>query len=199
MWLLKPRLTLEKYGLTGDASLQFTPIHKSVKLQMPDLQYIDIRVNFANTVFSSVKEVCQDTGIRHPEEMSFLRPPEIKKKDRKTSKAGRKSSSERRNSVGSDEASNLSSGSLENGRVSTERQMSAGSLGTNTTPAPGSPRSFTSKSGSSDYSFGSDPLNPYSTALSPMLANSPVAPTAEAMEILQRGKTLQERSNINAG
>lgn len=41
---------------------------------MPDLRYIDTKVDLSVQCFSAVKELCKDLGIRHPEELSFSRP-----------------------------------------------------------------------------------------------------------------------------
>lgn len=75
-WLTKTRLTLDQYGVQADAQLQFTPMHKTLKVQMPDLRYLDMRVDFSIKTFSSVIEVCKTLGIRHPEELSFCKPLE---------------------------------------------------------------------------------------------------------------------------
>ncbi len=197
LWLVKPRITLEAYGVIGDCSLLFTPVHKVLKLQMPDLQVIDMRVNFSVGVFHTVKEICSEFGVRHPEELSLLKPNEIGHKRRDKSKSVKKK--DRPGSLGSSET-NLSSGSLENGKLSAERQISVGSMGNSMPPgSPGSPKSVVSHK-SSDFSFSeSDSLNPYSTALSPMLANSPNAPNPDALEFIQRPKTIQERSAVNVG
>ena len=195
LWLVKPRLTLESYGIIGDCSLLFTPVHKVLKLQMPDLQVVDMRVNFSIGVFQSIKEICSDFGIRHPEELSLLKPHEFGQKKREKSKSVKKKSE---GSMGSSDT-NLSSNSLENGRLSTERQLSGGSVGNLTPGSPSSPKSMISHK-SSNFSFSeSDSLNPYSTSLSPMLANSPNAPSADALEFIQRPKTIQERSAVNVG
>ena len=196
LWLVKPRVTLETYGVLGDCSLLFTPVHKVLKLQMPDLQVVDMRINFSIGVFHAIKEICSDFGVRHSEEMSLLKPSEMVQRKKEKSRSVKKK--ERRGSLGSSDT-NLSSGSLENGRVSTERQISTGSMGNNVPSSPGSPKSVVSQK-SSDFSFSeSDSLNPYSTALSPMLANSPNAPNPDALEYIQRPKTIQERSAVNVG
>eukprot|EP00794_Sanderia_malayensis_P020277 gene20277-22263_t len=195
LWLIKPRITLEAYGVIGDCSLLFTPVHKVLKLQMPDLQVIDMRVNFSIGVFHAVKEICTDFGVRHPEELSLLKPSDLGHKKREKSKSVKKKNGA--GSLGSSET-NLSSGSLENGKLATDRQLSAGS--NNIAPgSPGSPKSVISHK-SSNFSFSeSDSLNPYSTSLSPMLANSPTIPNPDALEFIQRPKTIQERSAVNVG
>ncbi|XP_057315795.1 fermitin family homolog 2-like [Hydractinia symbiolongicarpus] len=186
IWMQKPRLSLASYGMTYDTQLQFTPQHKSVRLQMPDLQILDMRVNFAVDVFHTVSELCAELGIRHPEELSLMRPFETgtAKKRRK----GKKGSG----SVGSDETG--SQGSVGNGT------LNRSTLQTPTTPAPTtSPVSTGGRSGS-DYSYSSsDALNPYTTALSPMLAHSPNTVTPEQLDGIGRGKPLVERATFNTG
>lgn len=41
---------------------------------MPDLRYIDTKVDLSIQTFSAVKELCKDLGIRHSEELSLSRP-----------------------------------------------------------------------------------------------------------------------------
>jgi hypothetical protein len=74
IWLSKARASLYTYGIAHDTQLLFTPQHKSIRLQMPDLEYTDLNVNFAVDVFHSVAEICSELGIRHPEELSLARP-----------------------------------------------------------------------------------------------------------------------------
>ena len=197
LWLLKPRLTLETYGILGDCTLHYTPVHKVLKLQMPDLQVVDMRMDFSSPVFHAVKEICTDFGIRHPEEMSLLKPNDFTQRKKEKAKSSRRK--ERRGSMESSDT-NLSSGSIENGRLSTERQISTNSSGNHAPSSPpGSPRSVVSFK-SSDFSFSEgDSMNPYSTALSPMLANSPNAPNPDALEYMTRPRTIQERSAMNIG
>lgn len=74
IWLSRFRNTLDQYGVQADALLHFTPTHKILRIQLPDLRYIDTKVDLSIQCFSAVKEVCKDLGIRHPEELSFCRP-----------------------------------------------------------------------------------------------------------------------------
>jgi kindlin 2 len=62
MWLKKPRLTLDQYGVQADAKLEFTPMHKNIRLQMPDLQILDIKVDFSVNVFKAVIVLCKELG-----------------------------------------------------------------------------------------------------------------------------------------
>jgi kindlin 2 len=83
-WLLQPRITLNAYGVQSDARLQFTPQRKPLKVQLPDRMFREIKCSFSVMVFDAVMELCEQLGIRHPEEMSLIRAkshPRIKKDD----------------------------------------------------------------------------------------------------------------------
>ncbi|XP_022651904.1 unc-112-related protein-like isoform X1 [Varroa jacobsoni] len=73
-WLSRSRSTLDQYGVQADASLHFTPMHKVLKVQFPDLRILDCRVDYCVTAFSAVVKLCKELGIRHPEELGFSRP-----------------------------------------------------------------------------------------------------------------------------
>ncbi|XP_077311898.1 fermitin family homolog 3 [Lithobates pipiens] len=85
-WLLKTNWTLDKYGIQADAFLDFMPQHKPVILSLPNQRSLRIRVCFSSTTFSSCAEVCKVLGIRHPEELSFLKAPEEREKKKKKEK-----------------------------------------------------------------------------------------------------------------
>ncbi|XP_017517648.1 fermitin family homolog 2 isoform X3 [Manis javanica] len=84
-WLLKTHWTLDKYGIQADAKLQFTPQHKLLRLQLPNMKYVKVKVNFSDRVFKAVSDICKTFNIRHPEELSLLRKPRdpTKKKKKK--------------------------------------------------------------------------------------------------------------------
>lgn len=95
-WLTRTRSTLDQYGVQADALLHFTPMHKTLRIQLPDLRYIDYRVDFSIKCFTSVVQLCKEfgrfknvikclskifnflsfslKGIRHSEELSLCRP-----------------------------------------------------------------------------------------------------------------------------
>lgn len=75
-WLTKTRLTLDQCGVQADAKLQFTPMHKLLNVQLPDLRCLPLKVDFSIKTFSVVIQVCKELGIRHPEELSFCTPLE---------------------------------------------------------------------------------------------------------------------------
>lgn len=76
IWLTRTRSTLDQCGVHADALLHFTPMHKNLRVQLPDLRYLDMRVDFSIKTFSAVAQVCKDLGLRHPEELSFCKPLE---------------------------------------------------------------------------------------------------------------------------
>ena len=61
-WLKRTGSTLDQCHVQADAKLQFTPMHKTLRVQMPDMQLIDMRVDFSSDVLSSVIELCKEVG-----------------------------------------------------------------------------------------------------------------------------------------
>ena len=180
IWLTKARLSLASYGIINDTQLLFTPQHKSLRLHMPDLQVFDMKVNFAVDVLHTVSELCTELGIRHSEEISFMRPFETG-----TSKRRKKAKKGPGSTTGSDDAS--SQGSLGNGTL--------GRSSSHDTKTPSSPNSNRLNHSLSQ----TDTLNPYSTAMSPMLAHTPNTATQEQLDRIGLGKSVTERANINCG
>lgn len=75
-WLTRTRSTLDQYGVAADALLHFTPMHKTLRVQLPDMRCLDCRVDFSVKTFKAVINLCKELGIRHPEELSFCKPLE---------------------------------------------------------------------------------------------------------------------------
>lgn len=73
-WLLHTRSTLDQCAVAADSELLFVRMHNLIKVRLPDLQVREMRVNFASKVFGVVVQLCQELGIRHPEELSLSRP-----------------------------------------------------------------------------------------------------------------------------
>lgn len=73
-WLTRTRSTLDQYGVHADAALYFTPMHKTLRVQLPDLRFLDCTIDFSIKTFNAVVLLCRDLGIRHPEELSFCKP-----------------------------------------------------------------------------------------------------------------------------
>ncbi len=62
LWLSRTRSTLDQYGVQADSRLFFTPMHKTLRLQLPDLQVMDMRTDFSINVFSAVMKICKELG-----------------------------------------------------------------------------------------------------------------------------------------
>jgi len=75
-WLDQTRFTLDQYNITADAVIQFTPMHKQLRIQLPDLRYVDCTVDFSRRTFNASINLCKELGIRHPEELSLCKPLE---------------------------------------------------------------------------------------------------------------------------
>lgn len=61
-WLSRPRHTLDQCGVHADAALHFTPMHKPLRIQLPDLRYIDCKIDFSIDTFSAVVHLCKSLG-----------------------------------------------------------------------------------------------------------------------------------------
>uniref|UniRef100_A0A8C1TA78 Fermitin family member 3b n=1 Tax=Cyprinus carpio TaxID=7962 RepID=A0A8C1TA78_CYPCA len=79
-WLLRTGWTLDKCGVHADARLIFTPQHKPLRLGLPNGATLKMRACFSSPVFRTVMGICRVLNLRHPEELSLLRPVEEKKK-----------------------------------------------------------------------------------------------------------------------
>uniref|UniRef100_A0A8C1GK26 Fermitin family member 1 n=1 Tax=Cyprinus carpio TaxID=7962 RepID=A0A8C1GK26_CYPCA len=85
-WLLKTHWTLDKYGVQADADLRYTPQHKPLCIQLPNMKTIKLPVSFSCVVFKTVAEICKALNIRRSEELSLLKPPDDPKKKKKKDK-----------------------------------------------------------------------------------------------------------------
>lgn len=72
-WLKHTRSTLDQVGVTAATYLEFTPMHKFSRIQLPDLQVVDARLDFSISVLKVTQELCRELSIRHPEELSLKR------------------------------------------------------------------------------------------------------------------------------
>lgn len=61
-WLARTRSTLDQCGVQADARLHFTPMHKTVRVQLPDLRYLDTKVDFSVKTFTAVGQLCKELG-----------------------------------------------------------------------------------------------------------------------------------------
>ncbi|EPY79155.1 fermitin family 1-like protein [Camelus ferus] len=58
-WLLKTHWTLDKCGVQADAKLLFTPQHKMLRLRLPNMRTVRLRVSFSAVVFKAVGDICR--------------------------------------------------------------------------------------------------------------------------------------------
>ncbi|KAJ3606831.1 hypothetical protein NHX12_026350 [Muraenolepis orangiensis] len=86
MWLLKTHWTLDKYGIQADADLSYTPQHKPLLLQLPNMRTVRMSVSFSSVVFRAVAHICRLLNIRRPEELSLLKQHHDCKKKKKKDK-----------------------------------------------------------------------------------------------------------------
>ncbi|NXG00295.1 FERM1 protein, partial [Sakesphorus luctuosus] len=84
-WLLKTHWTLDKCGVQADAKLVFTPQHKTLRLRLPNMKTVRLKVSFSTMVFRAVSDICKILNIRRPEELSLLKQSgdTLKKKKKK--------------------------------------------------------------------------------------------------------------------
>lgn len=61
-WLTRTRSTLDQYGVAADALLHFTPMHKTLRVQLPDMRCLDCRVDFSVKTFNAVINLCKEIG-----------------------------------------------------------------------------------------------------------------------------------------
>ncbi|XP_051649023.1 fermitin family homolog 1 isoform X2 [Manacus candei] len=84
-WLLKTHWTLDKCGVQADAKLFFTPQHKMLRLRLPNMKTVRLKVSFSTMVFRAVSDICKILNIRRSEELSLLKQSgdTLKKKKKK--------------------------------------------------------------------------------------------------------------------
>ena len=73
IWLDKTRWTLDQYNITADATIYFTPMHKTLKIQLPDLRYVDCSVDFSIKTFNASIALCKELGMIH-NQLQFYYP-----------------------------------------------------------------------------------------------------------------------------
>lgn len=61
-WLTRTRSTLDQYGVAADALLHFTPMHKTLRVQLPDMRCLDCKVDFSVKTFNAVINLCKELG-----------------------------------------------------------------------------------------------------------------------------------------
>lgn len=58
-WLLKTHWTLDKCGVQADAKLLFTTQHKMLRLRLPNMKTVRLKVSFSSVVFKAVSDICK--------------------------------------------------------------------------------------------------------------------------------------------
>lgn len=198
MWLTHTRSTLDQYGVGAAAQLEFTPMHKTLRVQMPDLRYMDFRVDFSKKTFNSVVLLCKELGIRYPEELSFCKPlsnedfkqnyseKQMKKKTSMvTVKNGTPADT---NSFIANRSHNSSNGSLD------RSHHHPSSPARTPISSPGGTWRHTSNNGVGSLNSTMDSVD---GNLSSILTTSPLQPTEEARSKLHRPKSLLEKARMN--
>ncbi|CAH1126483.1 unnamed protein product [Ceutorhynchus assimilis] len=194
-------------------------MHKILRVQLPDLRYLDMRVDCSIKTFSSVVHVCKELGIRHPEELSFCKPLEpnhlkYNYKDMPKKKHDQNGTHHRNGHLAPDTNTFIansspagSTGSLENS------QFMCAPVTPSRVPPSSTPISSPAGNGTwKKNGFGTTDLNgtysPNVTSNSlslehlngtfdSSLASSPPTPAAEAKRHLVRPKTLVEKARMN--
>lgn len=196
MWLSRTRSTLDQYGVQADAILYFTPMHKILRLQLPDLRFVDVKVDFSIKTFTAVINVAKILGIRHPEEMSFCRPlmpQHLKKNHRAVGCSPRQR--------GDNSALSGDLVTLNDSPASIHDRLGYSS------PFPSPPMSpwnaNQSYSPCLSYNGSSSPYSSYTLDSSfsddAPLAHSPSSVSDDTRQLLLRPKTLAERARLNCG
>uniref|UniRef100_A0A2P2I202 Unc-112-related protein-like n=1 Tax=Hirondellea gigas TaxID=1518452 RepID=A0A2P2I202_9CRUS len=207
-WLTHTRSTLDQCGVTATAELEFTPMHKILRVQLPDLREMDFRVDFSVKTFNAVVSLCKQMGIRHPEELSFSKP--VSAEDLKYNYAERQMKKVSMaktingqipadtNSFVANKSHNSSNGSLE--------RSSHHTPGSPSTPV-GTLRHHNTSASSNGYNSSmntSSGSNIYETVeaqeqLNNSLTNSPSRPPDSSKTKPPRPKTLLEKARMNVG
>ncbi|CAB3379032.1 unc-112-related protein-like [Cloeon dipterum] len=220
-WLLRTRSTLDQCGVGADATLHFTPMKKKLRVQLPDLRYLDATVDFSVKTFNAVVHLCRELGVRHPEELSFCKPLEpnhlkynLKDLPRKRQENGHVPADTNTFVAGDSHSSNSS---LEKSNstpflcapVSPPRNNHSHS---NATTPISSPLNTTGTwkrnnqtnggplfNGANDSTFNTSVLSieALNGSIDSSLASSPAHPSPEARSKLLRPKSLVERARMN--
>lgn len=206
-WLTRTRSTLDQYGVQADAYLQFTPMHKTLRVQLPDLRYLDCRVDFSIKTFNAVIQLCKELGIRHPEELSFCTPLELShlKHNSKDWKHNKRNKEATKN--GPDSNTFIPSHSPSGSTGSLDKSVPPFVCGTNPgkhqTP-PRTPDSAWNHSHHDNMNIVYSPNGNVPSTIDKLngttvlpLSQSPMMPSNKARANLLRPKTLVEKARMN--
>lgn len=211
-WLTKTKQTLNHYGVQADSFLNFTPMHKPLRVQLPDLRYVDAKVDFSVECFKAVTLLCKELGIRHSEELSFCRPLSQEHLKKNYQNVG---VTPKQRSVVAGSMNNMSTSmnTMQSNYGSMRPGMNDTLSGKMSPYVPGSqPGTIDTRSHSPDITSTLSRHASYrgftTTYSTTMLAedlknleisNSPHAPTSDAKATLLYPKNLAEKARLNAG
>ncbi|NXR33516.1 FERM1 protein, partial [Zosterops hypoxanthus] len=181
-WLLKTHWTLDKCGVQADAKLIFTTQHKMLRLRLPNMKTVRLKVSFSSTVFRAVSDICKMLNIRRSEELSLLKQSEgTLKKKKKKDKNNKEPATEDIINLGN---SPMSSGSPANSGLYSKTMTPIYD------PVSGSPASSTI----TWFSDGS--LNEQNCSI---LALSHPTCSPEMLAEMYQPRTLADKAKLNAG
>ncbi|XP_045527729.1 unc-112-related protein-like isoform X3 [Pieris brassicae] len=190
-------------------------MHKPLRIQLPDLRYIDCKIDFSIDTFSAVVQLCKSLGIRHPEELSLcypLEPSHLKQNYQNLKEAKKIKASQPPDTNTFIAATRGSSNSLDRSLACPATPPPPRSL--SATPVAsqqnGTLRRYgghiysTQSDGSSDGGYcGTPPRAASMDALDSLadlsLADSPLEPDSQSRESLLTPKSLMERARMNVG
>ncbi|XP_034481805.1 unc-112-related protein [Drosophila innubila] len=212
VWLSRTRATLDQCGVQADSLLHFTPMHKLLRVQLPDLRYLDCRVDYSVKTFAAVVQLCKHLDIRYPEELSLCKPLEAEHLKRNFAQLPHL----KRVAIAEpDGTTYLQPAPDTNSFVPINSSFDGGSNGSLDKPsspgiffcAPLSPHNATSRRSPLAHSW--KPSQPgygtYDSSSSSLgdfqenLASSPQALSAEMRSHLLRPKSLVEKARLNVG
>ncbi|XP_013115846.1 unc-112-related protein [Stomoxys calcitrans] len=197
IWLTRTRSTLDQVGVQADCLLHFTPMHKTLTVQLPDLRFLECRVDYSIKTFAAVVNLCKDLDIRHPEELSLCKPLEAEHLKKNYGKYPQKNGS-----------GYLQPAPDTNSFIPNNSAYKGGSSGSldrtqngNLLCAPVSPYNTTPRKGGT--APGTPVMSsPTGTCLGDMqenLAASPRCPSPDVRSRLVRPKSLIEKARMNVG
>lgn len=211
-WLSRTRSTLDQYGVQADARLVFTPMHKKCRVQLPDLQVLECRIDFSCQVFKAVVHLCKDLGIRHPEELSFLKKVNFHQNAPPSSAVGKSKGGKGtpKHDASFDFTVDGSASPFNSPRTpqhiprSPHLSASMRPPGTPSTPGsnPNSPYTPVFLSGQTTPRTPNESMNGSFARLgdgSTSLSHSPATPTKDAFASVQKPRNVIDRARFNSG
>lgn len=207
-WLKKTKMTLDQYGVQADALLHFTRIHKHLRVQMPDLQIIDLNVDYSNCLFNTVKQICKEMNIRNAEEISLIRIEQLEDNNKKKNKNDLKMKGNKSNAILNSKSMISTASSVNNYSNKENDQFSVSSSTTSTLNNSSSNNSSSSKCNPRELSHSLSIENNINlNSVSNLSSNndtqslhlSPIVPTQFYLnKIAIKYKSLFDKTRINS-